>query len=123
MPIEWTAHPQTRRVDARGSGSVSAADWMGFIESMHEGGIRSYAKILDLSQASIDINPAQFRDIARRVNELAEDGGSRVGPAAFVIDSPVALELFMKFEDRTSTSRQMAIFSSRQPALDWLDGA
>lgn len=122
MPIEWTALPEARRVDAVWVGRVSAADWANFIEDMRKAGITGYAKLHDLMHASVEINASEIRDLARTVNALAEDGGEALGPAAFIIDSARALELVMLFDDGTSTShRPMAIFPSRQLALDWLD--
>ena len=122
MPIEWTADPQTRRIAAYGLGTVTAADWEAFIKGQVDGGVRGYAKLLDLSQANVEISAAEILAIARTVNRLADEAGDPLGPAAFVIDSGTTLERLMQFDDRTATGhRPMAIFPTRQLALDWLD--
>jgi hypothetical protein len=123
MPITWTANPQTRRVDAVGSGTVTAADWSKFIEEVLASGVRGYAKLLDFTHAPLEINAVEIQDIARTINRLAEDGAEPIGPAAFVgIDSATVFERLMWFDDRTATGRAMAIFPTRKLALDWLDG-
>lgn len=121
MPIEWKATAETRRVDAVWSGKVTADDWAKFIEDMRKAGTTGYAKLHDLSHASVDINPSEIRDLARRANEASDEGP--LGPAAFIIDSASTMELVMQFDDRTATSlRPVAIFPTRQLAIDWLDG-
>ncbi|MBX3501317.1 MAG: hypothetical protein KF889_17900 [Alphaproteobacteria bacterium] len=121
MPIEWSVSTETRRVEAMWSGRVSAADWAAFIADMRRTGATGYAKLHDLSHASVDINPAQIRELARMTNAAADDGA--LGPVAFVLDSARALELVMQFEDGTESSlRPIAVFPTRQLASEWLDG-
>ena len=121
MPIRYTIDHKSRTVEATWSGQVSAEDWAKFIEDMRAEGLASYAKLHDLSQASVDVSAAQIRDLARQVNAVADD--QPLGPAAFIIDSARALELVMLFEDGTASSiRPIAIFPSRELAAEWLDG-
>ncbi|MBV9833578.1 MAG: hypothetical protein JO055_04180 [Alphaproteobacteria bacterium] len=88
---------------------------------MRRGGWAGYAKLHDLSHASVDISAAQIRDLARQTNAVADD--EALGPAAFIIDSARALELVMQFDDGTASSvRPIAIFPSRQLAAEWLEG-
>lgn len=120
MPIEWKATAATRRVEAVWSGKVSVEDWARFIEDMRKAGIAGYAKLHDLSHASVTINPSQIRDLAHLTNAAADDG--TLGPVAFIIDSADAMELVMQFEDGTANAlRPVAIFPNRQLAIDWLD--
>jgi hypothetical protein len=121
MPIEWKAVAEDRRIEAVWSGRIAVGDWARFIDDMHSAGFAGYAKLHDLSLASIDINPAEIRDLARKANAAA-DGGATLGPAAFIIDSARALELVMQFDDGTETSlRPIAVFANRQLAMEWLD--
>jgi hypothetical protein len=121
MPILWTASNETRTVDATWSGHVSAEDWAKFIEDMRKAGLAGYAKLHDLSHASVDITATQIRDLARITNAVADD--QALGPAAFIVDSALALELVMQFDDGTASSiRPIAIFPSRQLATEWLEG-
>lgn len=121
MPIEWNATAETRRVDAVASGSVSAADLADFIQGMRMAGVMGYAKLVDMSYASLDIHATEVRALARSINALADGGGEKLGPVAFVIDSPTALEVTMLFEERTTASgRPLSIFASRQLADKWL---
>jgi len=121
MPIEWKAADDIRRVDALWTGKIAAEDWAGFIEDMREAGLAGYAKLHDLSHASIGINPAEIRALAGLANAAADAGA--LGPVAFIIDSASALELVMLFDDGTETSlRPIAVFPSRQLAIEWLDG-
>ena len=122
MPIEWTAVDEARRVEAVASGSVSAGDLSDFIQGMRQAGVMSYAKLVDMSYASLDIHASEVRTLARSINALAVDGGEKLGPVAFVVDSPTALEVTMLFEDRTAASgRPLSIFSNRQLADAWLE--
>ncbi len=121
MPIVWTVSNESRTVDATWSGQVSAGDWAKFIEDMRQAGLAGYAKLHDLSHASVAITAAQIRDLARMTNAVAD--AQTLGPAAFVIDSARALELVMQFDDGTAPSiRPIAIFPSRQLATEWLEG-
>ena len=124
MPIEWTASPDARRVDAVWSGRVAATDWANFIADMRKAGITSYTKLHDLSRASVEITAAEIRDLARLANQVADEGNEPLGPVAFIIESGRALEAVMLFDDGTAIShRPMAIFATRQLALDWLEGS
>lgn len=121
MPIDWMTSRETRRVEATWTGKVSAGDWAKFIGDMREAGLVGYAKLHDLSHAAVDITAAQIRDLARMANELADD--EPLGPVAFIIDSARALEMVMQFDDGTASSiRPIAVFPTRQLAIDWLDG-
>lgn len=123
MPIEWNVSDEARRVEAVASGRVSAGDLADFIQGMRQAGVMGYAKLVDMSYASLDIRAAEVRTLARSINALADGGGETLGPVAFVIDSPTALEVTMLFEERTAASkRPLSIFASRQLAADWLDG-
>jgi hypothetical protein len=122
MPIEWSASAATRRVLAVASGSVSAGDLADFIRAMREAGVMGYAKLVDMSYASLDIRAGEVRTLARSINALAS-GGAALGPVAFVVDAPTALEVTMLFEERTAASgRPLSIFANRKQAIDWLDG-
>jgi hypothetical protein len=121
MPIEWKAAADTRRVDAVWSGRITVQDWAVFIEDMRRAKTTGYAKLHDVSHASLDINPGQIRDLARMTNAAADDG--RLGPVAFIVDSARALEVVMLFDEGTETSlRPIAVFADRRSALEWLDG-
>ncbi len=121
MPIEWKAATDIRRVEAVWSGKIAVGDWAAFIEDMRRAGTTGYAKLHDLSHASVDIKPAEIRALARMANAAADDGA--LGPVAFILDSASALELVMLFEDGTENSlRPIAVFANRQLAIDWLDG-
>jgi hypothetical protein len=123
MPIEWKALVESRRVEAVWTGRIAVDDWARFIDDMHGAGYVGYAKLHDLSLASIDINPAEIRELARKANEAADGGGEALGPVAFIIDSARALERVMQFDDGTATSlRPIAVFATRELALEWLDG-
>ncbi|MGE0421630.1 MAG: hypothetical protein AB7O88_05165 [Reyranellaceae bacterium] len=121
MPIEWTLSTDARTVEAVWSGQVSADDWQRFIEDMRRSRLVGHPKLHDLSQAAVNITPAQIRDLARFANEVADD--QALGPVAFVIDSAHTLELVMQFDDGTASSiRPIAMFPTRQLAIEWLDG-
>ena len=121
MPFEWNANGQARRVEAVASGSVTAADLQAFIDAMRAAGVMGYAKLVDLSYASIEIHAAEVRALAASINRLAMDGET-LGPVAFVVDSETALDVIMLFEERTArSSRALSIFGSRQHAREWLD--
>lgn len=123
MPIEWNASADARRVEAVATGSVSANDLADFIQAMRQAGVMGYAKLVDMSYASLDIHAAEVRALARSINALADGGGETLGAVAFVVDSPTALEVTMLFEERTAASkRPLSIFGSRQHAIEWLDG-
>lgn len=120
MPIEWKAGADTRRVEAVWTGTVSAEDWARFIEDMRKAGLVGQPKLHDLTLASLAINPAQMRELARLANAAADD--QPLGPVAFIIDSARVLELVMQFDDGTAPSiRPIAVFPDRQLALEWLD--
>lgn len=120
MPIEWKVAADIRRVEAMWSGRIAAGDWAKFIEDMRNAGMVGYAKLHDLSHASVGINLAEIRDLARMANAAADTVA--LGPAAFILDSANALELVMLFDDRTESShRPIAVFADRQLAIEWLD--
>jgi hypothetical protein len=121
MPIEWSVPAEARRVEAVASGNVTAGDLTGFVEGMRQAGVLGLAKLVDMSYAALDIHAAEVRALARSINALAS-GGEALGPVAFVIDAPIALETFMLFDERTAGSgRPLSIFASRRQAIDWLD--
>jgi hypothetical protein len=100
---------------------VSVDDWAKFIDDMRKAGTVGYAKLHDLSHASVDISAAQIRELARMANETADD--QALGPVAFIIGSGLSLELVMQFDEGTSSSlRPIAIFPNRQLAIEWLQG-
>lgn len=121
MPIGWTVSNEMRIVEASWSGQISADDWRRFIEEMRQAGFVTYPKLHDLTHATVDITPAQIRELARFANEVADD--QLLGPVAFVIDSARTLELVMLFDDSTAMSvRPIAVFPDRHLAVEWLDG-
>src|SRR5262249_20216855 len=123
MALSWTvSHPQ-RLVHATAGGSVSLADLRHFIEQVRDGGLRPYAKLVDLRFSTVELSAIEIRTLSQ-VHFSDVDLSQPRGPTALVVDSESALYVGMLYDQRSAGSnRALAIFGDRDQALAWLNDA
>jgi hypothetical protein len=123
MPLSWTVSHPHRLVHVTASGAVSLVDLRRFIEEVRDGGLRPYAKLVDLSFSAVELSAADVRALSQ-VHFSGVDPAEPRGPTALVVDSQTALDVSLLYDQRSSGSnRALAIFANRDQALEWLNTA
>jgi len=97
-------------------GKISADEVRGAAQQMFEARVPEFAKLIDVSAATVEVNPQQVESIA----ELLRSGspGQKRGPVAFLID-PARGEFARAFK-ATQDDRPVSLFTSLHEARDWL---
>jgi hypothetical protein len=97
-------------------GKISPDEIRGAAQQMFDARVPEFAKLVDVSAASTDVNQQQVESIA----ELLRSGspGQKRGPIAFLID-PTRGEFARAFK-ATQGERPVSLFKSLHEARDWL---
>jgi hypothetical protein len=121
MAISITHDHAQRRIEAIGSGVITAADILSLISTSRIGLLRTYALLLDLRAATISVTPTEMQEFAARGDALQKTEG-RSGPVAIVADRPGVSALARLYET-LAQGRQLPsvrIFATETEAIEWL---
>ena len=96
-------------------GKISPDEMRGAAQQLFDARVPEFAKMVDVSAASTDVNPQQVENIAALLR-----GGpdQRRGPVAFLVD-PARGEFARAFK-ATQDDRPVNLFTSLHEARDWL---
>ena len=116
MPIYMEISRLHRCVTFVVRGKIAPDEIMGAAQKLFEAKVPEFAKIIDLLDASADVNVEQIGRIA-----LLLRGGSDVkrGPVAFMVD-PRRGEFARAFAATESGDRPLSLFRNLREAREWL---
>ena len=117
MPIHLDISRIDRLLVIVARGKVNQDDLRDLIPKIAEAGARHFAKIIDVSSASAEIDHEQMERIARALR--GGTGADARGPVAFVID-PHRGEVAGLFSESTEGDRPVKLFRSLHDARRWL---
>jgi hypothetical protein len=119
MPITWKITDR-HLVDVVVTGSPTVGDFTTYIREVTEAGGKSYAKLVDMRYASVDLSSPEIKTIAAAVVAQARNDAT-LGPVAIVVDADASLDVSLLFDDKTAAAnRPLAVFGDRDMALAWL---
>jgi len=116
MPIYMEISRLHRCVTIVARGKIAPDEIMGAAQKLFEAQVPEFAKIIDLLDASADVNPEQVGRIATLLR-----GGPDVkrGPVAFMVD-PRRGEFARAFAATESGDRPLSLFKNLREAREWL---
>lgn len=118
MPVHLDISPLHRLVVIVARGHITAEEIAGIKLQIIEASVRTYGKIIDVSQSRTELTREQVRQVADLMRG-APDETSR-GPVAFVID-PERIDFAHMFADVTQGERPVQLFRSLHEARAWLE--
>ncbi len=120
MPVHMDISPLHRLVVIVARGHITAEEIAAIKRQIIEANVRTYGKIIDVSQSRAELTREQVRQVADLMRG-APDETSR-GPVAFVID-PERIDFAHMFADVTQGERPVQLFRSLHEARAWLERA
>ena len=117
MPIHLEISRLNRLLVIVARGKVTPDEVRDLVRKMVENDVRHFAKIIDVSSASAEIDHEQMERIARALR--GGTGADARGPVAFVID-PHRGEVAGLFSESTEGDRPVKLFRSLHDARRWL---
>lgn len=118
MPVHMDISPLHRLVVIVARGHITAEEIAAIKRQIIEANVRTYGKIIDVSQSRAELTREQVRQVADLMRG-APDETSR-GPVAFVID-PERIDFAHIFADLTQGERPVQLFRSLHEARAWLE--
>jgi hypothetical protein len=120
MPLHVDISRLDRLVVIVARGQISADEMAAVKRQVVEGNVRTYAKIIDVSQGRSELTREEVQKIADLMRG-APDEAPR-GPVAFVID-PNSIGFPNMFADITEAERPIRLFRSLHEARAWIERA
>ena len=117
MPIYLEISRLHRCVTIVARGKIAPDEIMGTAQKLYEAQVPGFAKIVDLLDATADVNPEQIGRIAAL---LRGDGDVKRGPVAFMVD-PKRGEFARAFAATESGDRPLSLFKNIREARAWLE--
>jgi hypothetical protein len=116
MPIYLEISRLHRCVTIVARGKIAPDEIMGAAQKLLEAKVPAFAKIVDLLDASADVN---FEQIGRIATLLRGGGDVKRGPVAFMVD-PRRGEFARAFAATESGERPLSLFKNLREAREWL---
>jgi hypothetical protein len=116
MPIYMEISRLYRVVTIVARGKIAPEEIMGTAQKLFEAQVPQFAKIVDLLDASTEVNPEQ---IGRIATLLRGGGHLKRGPVAFMVD-PKRGEFARAFTATETGERPIQMFKSLREARAWL---
>lgn len=116
MPIYMEISRLHRCVTIVARGKIAPDEIMGAAQQLFDAQVPEFVKIIDLMDASADVNPEQIDRIATL---LRGGPGAKRGPVAFMVD-PKRGEFARAFAATEDGERPIDLFKSLREARDWL---
>ena len=116
MPIYLEISRLHRCVTIVARGKIAADEIMGAAKQLFEANVPEFAKIVDTSVASTEVN---FEQVAKIAALLRGGGDAKRGPAAFLVDRSRG-NFARAFQATTQSERPVQVFHSLGEARDWL---
>ena len=117
MPIHLEISRFNRLLVIVARGKVTADEVRDLVRKMVENDVRHFAKIIDVSGSSIDMDRAEVERMA--VSLRGEPGAARRGAIAFVVN-PEREGFAELFSEATQVDRPVRLFRSLHDAREWL---
>lgn len=118
MSVHMDISPLHRLVVIVARGHITAEEVAGVKRQIIEANVRTYGKIIDVSQSRTELTREQVQQVADLMRG-APDEASR-GPLAFVID-PERIDFAHMFADITQGERPVQLFRSLHEARAWIE--
>jgi len=118
MPVYMEISKLHRCVTIVARGKIAPDEMMGAAQKLFEAQVPEFAKIIDLLDASADVNVEQVGRIAEL---MRSGGGVKRGPVAFMVD-PRRGGFARAFAATEDGRRPINLFHSLREARQWLAG-
>jgi hypothetical protein len=118
MPIYMEISRLHRCVTIVARGKIAPDEIMGAAKSLFEAQVPAFAKIIDLLDASADVEVEQIHRIAEL---MRSGGGVKRGPVAFMVDRKRG-EFARAFAATENGERPVSLVHSLREAREWLAG-
>lgn len=118
--LSWTIDRTARLVTVHGIGVLDLAFIKSFRDSMWREGAVGLCKLIDLSQAQIELSEGDFQEMAVTIRSGSVENK---GPIAIVVGrtpSPLLIDMAVLLKNRISLRRRLRLFAEEVEARDWL---
>ncbi|CAN5906234.1 hypothetical protein BH11PSE3_BH11PSE3_40830 [soil metagenome] len=117
MALNLSILPDAELCLVTGDGTVTRADIEGYLAHSLKAGAKNYAKLVDLTGATLILDPDDLEIVAQGLVRYSM--GERPGPVALVVGNAITLDMAVLLKQRVG-ERPFRIFTSIDSARVWI---
>ncbi|WP_422000835.1 hypothetical protein [Reyranella sp.] len=117
MPLDLKIDPEAELCVIRGQRAVTLSEIEGYLSETVRQDVKGYAKLVDMSAATLDLDCEGLEEVARGLVRYGSDAAA--GPVAIVVTDPLTLDMAVLLKQRVG-DRPFRIFTSVGAANEWL---
>ena len=117
MPLGWTRSDEFEILAVVGQGDVTRQDIEHYLIATVREGIKSHAKLVDVTEGNLSLSREDLESVARTLLEHGADGGA--GPVALVVRGALNIDMAILLKQRVGP-RPFRVFTDPLDARGWL---